>query len=130
MGTKHTLTIKDWLGKGRGDISFDVGGFVMIEKSRGGQKTYQLIINRKPDQFSSRLGMMAHLNKSNNTLAWGFMEMVLTVKEETDKGDFVSIKTYSYFDGVAVANSRAVGRLEEELTFTANKKGEFCIGTC
>lgn len=130
MSSKNTLTIKDWSGTGTGNISFEVGGFALIEKSRGGRKIYQLIVNRKPDRHSSRLGMMANLNKTNRTLSWGFLEMNLTIEIFSDQGAFVSKRVFNFFDGVGVAESRAVDKFEEEVTFISNKKGEFCIGQC
>lgn len=130
MSNKNTLTIKEWLGTGTGNINFEVGSFALIEKSRGGNKTYQLILNRKPDQYSSRLGMMANLNKSNKTLSWGFLEIILTIEKFSDQGTFISKRVLNFFNGVGVADSRAVDKFEEEITFVSNKKGEFCVGQC
>ena len=126
MSEKRTLTIKDWHGSS--SISFKVGTYMMLEKVRQGKRKESLTIWRKPDQFSSRLGMMAHLNKSNQTLSWGFNEMSLTVENFSDQGVFVSIKTIS-FSGIAVADSKLVND-EEEVTFVFNRKGEFCLGKC
>lgn len=126
MSEKRTLTIKDWHGSS--SINFQVGTFMLMEKVRQGKRTERLTIWRKPDQFSSRLGMMAELNKRNRTLSWGFNEMSLTIENFSDQGVFVSIKTIS-FSGIAVENSKLVND-EEELTFVFNRKGEFCLGKC
>lgn len=126
MSEKRTLTIKDWHGSS--SINFQVGTFMLMEKVRQGKRTERLTIWRKPDQFSSRLGMMAELNKRNQTLSWGFNEMSLTIENFSDQGVFVSIKTIS-FSGIAVENSKLVND-EEELTFVFNRKGEFCLGKC
>lgn len=130
MEIKNTLIIKDWLGTGRGDISFKVGGFALIERSSNSKKFYQLTVNRKPDQYSSRLGMMANLNKTNNTLSWGFLEITLIIEKHSDKDEFISRTVLVFFDGVAVSDKKAVGKIEEELTFVSNHKGETCFGTC
>jgi hypothetical protein len=129
MSMKNILKIKDYF-PGGGDLSLDIGNYAVSEKSVGAKKHYKLIAYRKPDQYSSRLGMMAHLNKTNNTLAWGFLEMSLTTLINEANGDFKTMIIYSFFDGIAVANSRASATLEEELTFVSNKKSELCFGVC
>lgn len=88
----------------------------------------KLTVWRKPDQFSSRLGMMAHLNKNNKTLSWGFNEMSLTIENFSDQGIFVFRRIIS-FSGIAVEDSKLVSD-EEEVTFVFNRKGEFCLGKC
>lgn len=129
MKIKNTLNIKNYFNNG-GNLLLKIGSFALIEKSRNGNKTYQLIVNRKPDQNSSRLGMMANLNKTNKNLSWGFLEMTLTIEKFSDQGAFISKRVLTFFDGVGVAESRAVDQFEEEITFISNKKGEHCIGQC
>ena len=126
MSEKRTLTIKNWHGSS--SINFQVGTYMLMEKVRQGRKLEKLVVWRKPDQFSSRLGMMAHLNKNNKTLSWGFTEMILTIEKFTDQGVFTALKTIS-FSGIAVEDSKLVSD-EQEITFVFNQKGEFCIGQC
>jgi len=125
VGKKTTLTIKDWSGKGRGGITIEVGGFMLIERSFGAKKLQKLVVSRQPDRFSSRFGMMAGLNKSNRTLSWGFTEMSLTIEDFSDTGAILSSQTYD-FSGIAVADSRINGE-DEELTFIFNRKSLFVI---
>ena len=126
MSETRILTIKDWHGSS--SISFQVGTILFLEKIRQGRLTEKLTVWRKPDQFSSRLGMMAHLNKSNKTLSWGFNEMKLGIENFSDQGVFVFRKTIS-MDGIAVEDTKLISD-EEEVTFVFNKKIEFCLGKC
>ena len=128
MGNKNILTIKDWTGSGTGSIKIQIGSFMLVERRIGSTKINKLIVYRKPDQYSSRLGMMANLNKTNHSLSWGFTEMTLTVEKFSDQGAFVSLKTMN-FSSIGVENSRMNGD-EEEVTFVFNQMGEFCIGQC
>lgn len=128
MSDKRTLTIKDWTGSGTGSIKIQIGSFMLIERRIGSTKINKLVVYRKPDQYSSRLGMMANLNKINHTLSWGFTEMILTVEKSSDQGAFVSLKTMSFIS-IGVESSKMNGD-EEEVTFVFNQMGEFCIGQC
>jgi hypothetical protein len=74
--------------------------------------------------------MMANLNKTNRTLSWGFKKMILTTKKFSDQGALITTNIFNFFGGIAVADSRAVDKLEEEVTFISNNKGETCIGKC
>lgn len=128
MSNKNILIIKDWTGSGTGNIHFQIGSYILVERRIGATKINKLIVYRKPDQFSSRLGMMANLNKNNHSLSWGFTEMTLTIEKFSDQGAFVSLKTIN-FTSIAVENSKMNGD-EEEVTFVFNQMGEFCIGQC
>lgn len=128
MSNKNILIIKDWTGSGTGNIHFQIGSYILVERRIGATKINKLIVYRKPDQFSSRLGMMASLNKNNHSLSWGFTEMTLTIEKFSDQGAFVSLKTIN-FTSIAVENSKMNGD-EEEVTFVFNQMGEFCIGQC
>ncbi|MEZ5428623.1 MAG: hypothetical protein R2747_20420 [Pyrinomonadaceae bacterium] len=128
MSRKKILTIKDWLGTNTGNIALEIGAYMLIERVFDRQKQLKLVVNRKPDRYSSRFGMMANLNRRNRSLSWGFTEMTLRIEDYSDAGAFVYQKVL-VFSGVAVADSRMVGD-EEELTFVFNSKGESCIGRC
>ena len=126
MSRKLTLTIDNWTGSGTGSISIPIGGYAMIERTLRGRTTSKLIVNRRPDQYSSRFGMMATLNKNAGALAWGFPAMSLTAEDRDARGRVLSSLTYD-FTGVAVADSRVTAG-DEELTFVFNAKTEFKIG--
>lgn len=128
MDDKNILSIKDWTGSGTGSIKFQISSYILVERRIGSTKINKLIVYRKPDQFSSRLGMMANLNKNSHSLSWGFTEMTLTIEKFSEQGAFVSLKTMS-FTRIAVENSKMNGD-EEEVTFVFNQIGEFCIGQC
>ena len=101
---------------------------MLVERRIGATKINKLIVYRKPDQFSSRLGMMANLNKNSHSLSWGFTEITMTVEKFSDQGAFVSLKTMNFIS-IGVENSKMNGD-EEEVTFVFNQMGEFCIGQC
>jgi hypothetical protein len=125
MDKKITLTIRGWSGKSTGAIDIKIGSFTLIERTLGSRTTRKLLVYRKPDQYSSRLGMMANLNKNSRSLSWGFTEMSLTIEDFSAAGAILSSKTYD-FAGIAVADSRMNGD-DEEVTFVFNKKSEFII---
>jgi len=125
MGRKKILEIKEWLGSGTGDLKLEIESYMFIERNFGSRKIQKLVIERKPDRYSSRFGMMANLNKNNNTLSWGFNQMSLTVEETSDTGAFISVKTYDFIS-IGVENSRMKSD-EEEITFVFSKKSEFAI---
>lgn len=125
MGRKKTLEIKDWLGTGSGNLKLEIESYMFIERSFGSRKIQKFVVNRKPDRHSSRFGMMANLNKNNNTLSWGFTEMTLTIEETSDAGAIISLKTFD-FVSIGVENVKMNGD-EEEITFVFNKKSEFTI---
>lgn len=125
MGRKNILQIKDWLGTGTGDLKLEIGSYMLIERTFTSRKIQKLVVNRKPDRHSSRFGMMANLNKRNNTLSWGFSEMSLIIEETSDKGAIISTRIYD-FVSIGVENSRINGD-DEEITFVFNKKSEFSI---
>ncbi len=128
MGSKKILTIKDWLGTGTGSINIEVADF-LIERFGSARRIIQkLTVSRKPDQYSSRLGMMANLNKNSRSLSWGFVSMTLTVDEFSDAGVLITRKTFN-FTGIAVENTLTLGEFEV-VTFVFNQKGEICIGQC
>ena len=121
MPRKNTLTIEGWSGA----IDIAVGSYIPIERTFGGRKFQKLIVNRRPDQYSSRFGMMANLNKSGGALSWGFAIISLRIEECDDSGSIVSSTTYD-FSGVAVADSRISGG-DEEITFVFSRKTVFSI---
>ena len=125
MGRKNILEIKDWLGTGTGNLKLEISSYMLIERIFPSKKIQKLVVNRKPDRYSSRFGMMANLNKRNNTLSWGFSEMSLIIEETSDKGAIISTRIYD-FVSIGVENSRINGD-DEEITFVFNKKSEFAI---
>jgi hypothetical protein len=79
MGYKHTLTIKDWLGTGTGNLKIHVRESVTSKKTIGSVKYATLQITRKPDKHSSCLAMMAHLRRTQRGYqSLGFPEATLT----------------------------------------------------
>jgi hypothetical protein len=120
---RYSLTIKNWLGAGTESITFPVAGYSIVERALGQAITYKLFVYRKPDRFSSRLGMMARLNQNTRTLSWGFTEMSLKIEEFSDQGALISGETREFF-GVGVTGSRMVGD-DEEVLFVSHKKSVF-----
>lgn len=92
-----------------------------------GGRGFQLKITRRSDNRSSRLGMMAELNKRNKTLAWGFTQITHIFEHPSIDNDRLLLRTITVFTSVAVADYRRLGANEEEITFIANKKSEYAI---
>ena len=120
MDIKRILTIKNYHNKG-GDLSIKLESHKVENQNR-------LSVSRWPDQYSSRLGMMANLNKDSHSLSWGFTEMRLTIKKFSDTGELIS---YQFYVFTRVAVEHFLSRDSYELiTFAFNEKSEFCIGQC
>lgn len=127
MGSNFTLTIKDY-HNGGGDLQLKISGSITSEKVQNGQKIIKLIITRKPDQYSSRLGMFAYLrNNQPGYQSLGFPQATITMDIYSDSdGEFVSTTLIDYFD-VYVDKVAAKGA-EEEITFRVRSKSwEFTI---
>lgn len=127
MSSNFTLTIKDY-HNGGGDLVLKISGSVTSEKVLNGQKIIKLIVTRKPDQYSSRLGMFAYLrNNQPGYQSLGFPQATLTLDRYSDSdGGFVSTTLIDYFD-VYVDKVAAKGA-EEEITFRVRSKSwEFTI---
>src|ERR1044072_8785402 len=118
MGSKTILTIKNYHNNG-GNLTLNLESYKLENQNR-------LTVSRWPDQYSSRLGMMANLNKNSHSLSWGFIEMSLVVETFSDTGELLSHKFY-IFTSVAVEDF--LSRLSYEvIIFAFNKKNEFCVG--
>ena len=128
MGSKKILTIKDWYGTGKGDLKLEVADYT-IERLRYQSGVFdRLTIRRKPDQYSSRIGMMAYLNKNRGTLSWGFAGMTLKDDEFSNKGAAITRREFN-FRGGAVESSLMADTFEV-ITIVSNQIGEHCIGKC
>lgn len=128
MGSKKTLIIKDWLGTGKGDLKLEVLDFTVQRYSYGTHYFDRVTIRRKPDQHTSRFGMMANLNKRHRKLSWGFVGTILKVDEFSNKGAVITRRDFEFRVG-AVENSAAEGDLEV-ITLVTNQIGESCVGKC
>jgi hypothetical protein len=120
MSKKLTLTIKNYYNRG-GSLTLKLESFKIENQNR-------LTVSRWPDQYSSRLGMMANLNKDSHSLSWGFTEMSLFVETFSETGNLISHKFYVF---TRVAVEHFVPRDSYELIiFAFNEKSEFCVGQC
>lgn len=128
MSSKKILTIKDWLGTGTGDLKLKIKDFSIERFGSVPQTIQKMKITRKPDQYSSRLGMMANLNKNSRSLSWGFAKMNLKVDEFSDRGALITHREFN-FVSIAVENLLTLGEFEE-ITFVLTQQGELCVGKC
>lgn len=111
MNSQRTLTIRDWHGAGKGDLNLDIVDFEIQRVSFGAQLFDRVTVLRKPDQYSSRIGLMAFLNKSRRIYSWGFSGMTIKVREFSKTGAVIARREYS-FSGSAVENSLAESGFE------------------
>lgn len=128
MGSRRTLIIKDWLGTGKGDLKLEIVDFEIQRLSYGNNVFDRVTVRRKPDQHSSRIGMMASLNKRRGKLSWGFVGMKIKVKDFSNNGAVSTRREYN-FSGSAVENSSVANGLEV-ITLLTNQTGEMRIGKC
>ena len=126
MSYRHAITIKDYFNAG-GDLKLEVKDSIISEKPVGGVTVIRLKVTRKPDKYSSRLGMFAYIrNTQPGYQSLGFSQVTLTFDKYSTDGKFVSRTLIDFFD-VAVESSVRKGD-DEEITFIAGKKsGEFAI---
>jgi hypothetical protein len=114
-----SITIKDY-HNGGGDLTLKLTGVQYSEKASNSGRV-QLIVYRKPDQHSSRLGMFAFLrNTQPGYQSLGFSQLTLNSMQCNEDGAFLSLATNVYFD-VFVESAKAFGA-EEMLTFVARRK--------
>ena len=124
MSCGPTITIKDY-HNGGGDLTLKLTG-VQYSSGAANSGPIKLIVYRKPDQHSSRLGMFAFLRTQPGYQSIGFSEVTLTIIQCDAAGAFLSFATNIYFD-VGVESSKALGS-EEVITFVARRKtAEFRI---
>jgi hypothetical protein len=128
MKSKKTLTIKDWYGAGKGSLNIEIMDFTIERLSNANGVFDKLTIRRKPDGYSSRIGVMAYLNKSAGKLRWGFPAMTLKVDEYSKNGVAVTQREFN-FHGGAVENSSAEHGFEV-ITLVSNMIGQACFGNC
>lgn len=127
MSSNLTLTIKDY-HNGGGDLVLKISGSVTSEKVQNGQKIIKLIVTRKPDQHSSRLGMFAYLRSNQpGYQSLGFPQATIEMERFSDSGgEFISTTLIDYFD-VYVDKVGAKGA-DEEITFRVRSKSwEFTV---
>jgi len=114
-----SITIKDYHNRG-GDLTLPI---TSAQYSGGAANSgrIQLIAYRKPDQYSSRLGMFAFLrNTQPGYQSIGFSQVTLTFRKCDDAGAFISLAINVFFD-VGVESSKPDGS-EERITFVARRK--------
>ena len=115
-----TLLIKNY-HNGGGDLTIDIKTAVTSEKTVSSVKFYQLIVKRKPDKHSTRLGMFAYIrNTQPGYQSLGFSQMILTFDIHSADGKFLA-RQVNYFYDVAVKSVVGIGN-EEEITFIARDK--------
>jgi hypothetical protein len=127
MSSKLTLTIKGY-HSGGGDLVLKITSAGTTERVFNGTKFIKLIVTRKPDQHSSRLGMFAYIrNTQTGYRSLGFSQATVTLEKLDDDSDaFVYSSSIDYFD-VFVEKVMPKGD-EEEITFVVRtKSGEFKI---
>ena len=113
--TKNALTIKGYHNSG-GDLKTEVGeGFSILDSIKGSVRITKLIVERKPDKHSTRIGMFAYLHTKPEYRSLGFSEVILTRDTYSDNGKFISRKMY-IFSNVAVESVFMRGD-KEEITF-------------
>ena len=123
MGCGTSITIKNY-HNGGGDLTLETRGVQYSEMASNGGRV-QLIIYRKPDQHSSRLGMFAFLrNTQPGYQSLGFPQLTLIHVSCNEAGAVRWMSTNVYFD-VFVESAKPFGT-EEVITFVArNKTAEF-----
>jgi len=118
---EHSLTIKEWTGTGTPDLKFEWVAAMSASKLTATGPIEKLQLTRKSDSHSSRFAMMANLNKTNNTLSWGFPEAVVTM-DRSVPGEKYLERTVTVYSGVAVGDFAYLPDKEEQITLYASKK--------
>jgi hypothetical protein len=118
MSCGVSITIKNY-HNGGGDLTLKLTGAQYSDKA-GNSGVFRLIITRKPDQYSSRLGMFAFLRTQPGYQSLGFTEITLNFTQCNDAGASLSLTTNVYY-GVAVESVKPLGN-EEVITFIARSK--------
>jgi|SRR3954463_6991257 hypothetical protein len=119
MGCGPSITIKDY-HNGGGDLTLKITvAQYSAGPSSGGRN--KLVVYRKPDMHSSRLGMFAYLWHSKPGYeSFGFRQLTLTFTQCDDAGAVHSITTNVFFD-VYVDVVKPSGD-EEMIVFLARSK--------
>ena len=126
MRDKKILTIKDWHGEGKGNLNIEVVDFAIERRAYETGVFDRLTIRRKPDRYSSRIGIMAYLNNSAGRLSWGFTGMTLKINEFAYNGVAIRQRELN-FRAVAVEKSSTEGDLEV-ISLVSTMVGQFCAG--
>ena len=123
MSCGVSITIKNY-HNGGGDLTLKLTG---VQYSEAASSPAKLIVYRKPDTHSSRLGMFANLRKNQpGYQSLGFSELTLTLVKCDDAGVVLSIGTNVYSQ-VGVESVSPNGT-EEQIVFIArNKTKEFRV---
>ncbi len=114
-----SMTIKDY-HNGGGDLTLKLISAQFSERASNSGRI-RLIVYRKPDQYSSRLGMFAFIrNTQPGYQSLGFSQLTLNFMKCNEAGAFLSLTTNIYFD-VAIESAKPFGS-EEIITFVARSK--------
>ena len=126
MSSKLTLTIKDFPIRG-GSVTFKIKSAGIGQKFVNSARVPKLTVTRKPDSYTIRFLLMAHLYRENpNHPNAGLSQITVTFDKYEANGKFISGTTTDFFD-VVVENFKPKGD-EEEITFLADRKsGDFTI---
>ncbi len=120
-----SIKISDYFNGG-GDLTMKIAGAQYSERASTGGRN-RLIVYRKPDHHSSRIGMFAFLRHTQPGYErLGFRELALVFVQCDDSGSVLSITTNVFFD-VYVESVKPQGA-EEMITFLSRSKtAEFRI---
>jgi hypothetical protein len=120
MSNELSLTIKNY-HNGGGDLKMKITSSITSEKTVGSVRVIKLVITRKPDQHSSRLGMFAFIRRTQpGYQSLGFSQATLAFDRYADDGKLLSREAVVFFD-VFVESVTGKGD-EEEVTFLARRK--------
>jgi len=119
--SEHTLTIKEWTGTGTPDLKIEWTTAMSATNFTVTGSIEKLELRRQSDSHSSRFAMMANLNKTNNTLSWGFPEATY-ISDMPGMGSKFLERTVRVYSGVAVGDFAYLADKEEMITFYASKK--------
>lgn len=119
MSCGLSLVIKNYHNRG-GDLTLKLISARFSEQANSGR--VKLIVERNPDQHSTRLGMYAYLRSTQpGYRSLGFFEMTLKFVKCNDAGATVSTATNVFLD-IEVESVDPSGSGEERVTFVARQK--------
>ena len=123
--SKHTLTIKDWLGTGAGNLKTEVGSFGISKQKKGSVQIEKLTVTRKSDTHSSRFSMLAHLHSRNGYQNMRFPEATLSIDKFSANKNLIARQIFDFTNiGVTDFIPNNDG---ESITFIFDKMSEFAI---
>src|SRR5438445_13694651 len=97
MSAKLTATLKNY-HNGGGDLTLNVTSALISANTVALVRVIKLIVTRKPDQYSSRLGMFAFVRRRPGYQSLGFPEATLTFETYSADGKFISRTVVVFFD--------------------------------